>query len=74
MQQSTSRRREDKWRYGNGGQKWLRMTTVVDNEDTRDWATDCDGEGGEQAVRDSGDSGVVMMAAAAEDSSGGQQW
>ncbi len=47
---------------------------VVDNEDTRDWAADCDGEGQDRAVRDGGDSGVVMMAAAAEDSGNGQQW
>ncbi len=49
------------------------MTMVADNNDTRDWAADCNGEGREQVVRDNGDSGVVMMAAAAEDSGGGQR-
>jgi hypothetical protein len=43
------------------------MTTVADNDNTHDWAADCDGEGRERAVRDGGDSGVVMMAAAAAD-------
>jgi hypothetical protein len=47
---------------------------VADDDDMRDWAADCDGEGQEQVVRDGGDSGVVMMAAAAEDSGGGWQW
>ncbi len=47
---------------------------VVDNNDTCDWAADCNGEGGEQALRDSRDSGVVMMAAAAEEDRGGQRW
>jgi hypothetical protein len=42
------------------------MMTVMDNNNTRDWAADCNGEGQEQAVRESGDSGVVMMAVAAE--------
>ncbi len=46
------------------------MTTVADNNDTHDWAADCNGEGRERAVRDGGDSGVVMMAAAAEDCGG----
>ncbi len=41
--------------------------TVADDNNTRDWAADCDGEGREQAVRDGGDSGVVMMAAAVVD-------
>ncbi len=45
---------------------------MVDNEDMRDWVADCNGEGQERAVRDGGDSGVVMMAAAAEDGSGGR--
>jgi hypothetical protein len=48
------------------------MTTVVDDDDTRDWVADCDGEGQERAVRDGGDSGVVMMAAAVEEGSGGR--
>ena len=46
------------------------MTTVADDNDTRDWAADCNWEGREQVVRDGGDSGVVMMAAAAEDGGG----
>ncbi len=49
------------------------MTTVADDNNTRDWAADYNEEGQEQVVRDGGDSGVVMMAAAREDSSGGQQ-
>ncbi len=40
---------------------------MADNNDTHDWVADCDGEGRERAVRDGGDSGVVMMAAAVED-------
>ncbi len=63
-QQSTSCWREDKWRYGDGGQQWWRMTMVVDNNDMRDWVADCDEEGQEQAVTDGRDSRVVMMAAA----------
>ena len=53
---------------------------AADDDGLRDWAADYDGEGQEWAVRDSGDSGVAMMAvakmAAAEDSGGGwqQQW
>ncbi len=50
------------------------MTTVVDDDDTHDWAADCNGEGQEWVVRDSGDSGVVMMAAVAEDGGSGQRW
>ncbi len=46
---------------------------MADDDDTRDWAADCDGEGRERAVRDSGDRGVVMMAAGAEDSGGGRR-
>jgi hypothetical protein len=50
------------------------MTTVADDNDTRDWAADCDGEGPERVVRDSGDSRVVMMAAAvANNNSKGRQ-
>ncbi len=37
------------------------------------FAVDCDGEGREWAVRNGGDSGVVMMAAVAEDGGNGQQ-
>jgi hypothetical protein len=44
---------------------------VADDDDSRDWATDCNGEGQEQAMRDCGDSGVLMMATAAEDGGGG---
>jgi hypothetical protein len=61
----------DEWRYGNGRQGWWWMTTMADDDDTRDWAADCNGEGQERALRDGGDSRVVMMAAAAEDGSGG---
>ncbi len=50
------------------------MTTVADNDDTRDWVADCDGEGREWAVRDGRDSGVVMMAAGVEDVGGGRRW
>ncbi len=50
------------------------MTTVADDDDTRDCAADCDGEGRERVVRDGGDSGVVMMAVVAEDGGGGQRW
>jgi hypothetical protein len=68
MQQSTSCRREDECKYGNSKRQQWRMTTVADDNNTHDWAADCNGEGQEQAVRDSGDSGVVMKAAVAEDS------
>ncbi len=47
---------------------------VADDKDTQDWAADCDGEGQERAVRDSRDSGVVMMAVAVEDGGGGRRW
>ncbi len=50
------------------------MLTVADDDDMQDWAVDCDGEGRERAVRDGGDSGVVMMAVAVEDSCGGRRW
>ncbi len=50
------------------------MMTVADDNDTQDWAADCDEERRERAVRDGGDSRVVMMAAAAEHGSGGQRW
>jgi hypothetical protein len=71
MQQSTSSWRDDKWRYGNGGRQPWWMTTGVNDDDTRDWAAGCNGEGRERAVRDGGDSGVVMMAVAVEDGGGG---
>jgi hypothetical protein len=48
------------------------MMTVADDNDTHDWVADCNGEGQEQVVRDGGDSGVVMIAVAVEDGSGGQ--
>ncbi len=40
---------------------------MADEEDTQDWAVDCNGEGQERAMRDSRDSRVVMMAVAVED-------
>ncbi len=44
MQQSTCYgRREDKQRYGDGGQRWWWMTMAADNYDTRDWVADCNG-------------------------------
>jgi hypothetical protein len=43
------------------------MTKEVDNDGMHDLVADCDGEGQEWAMRDGGDSGVVMMAAAAKD-------
>ncbi len=50
------------------------MTMVADNNNTRDWVADCNGEGRERAVREGRDRGVVMMAAVVEDGSSGQQW
>jgi hypothetical protein len=47
---------------------------VADDDDMQNWAADFNGEGQERSVRDSRDSGVAMMAAAAEDGSGKQQW
>ncbi len=47
--------------------------TVVDDNDTQDWAADCNGEGQERLVRDSRDGRVVMMAVAVEDGSSGQR-
>jgi hypothetical protein len=46
------------------------MTMVADDNNTHDWAADCDGEGQEWAVRDGRDSGVVTMAAAVEEGGG----
>jgi hypothetical protein len=43
------------------------MTTVTDDNNTQDWAADCNGERRERAVRDSGNGGVVMMAVVVED-------
>jgi hypothetical protein len=50
------------------------MTIVAYNDNTRDWAADCNGEGQERAARDDRDSGVVMMAAAVEEGGGRQRW
>jgi hypothetical protein len=50
------------------------MTTVAEDNNTQDWAADCDEKGWERVVRDGRDSGVVMMAAAAEHGGGGRQW
>ncbi len=47
---------------------------MADDNNTHDWVADCNWEGQEWAVRDGGDSRVVMMAAAAEDAIGGRQW
>jgi hypothetical protein len=47
------------------------MTTMAEDDSTQDWAANYDGEGQEWVARDGGDSGVVMMAAAVEDSGGG---
>ncbi len=47
--------------------------TVADDNNTQDWAAVCDGEGRERAVRDGGESGVVMMAVAVEDGGSGQR-
>jgi hypothetical protein len=60
--------------HGGGRRQW-RTTMAVDDNGSQDRAADYDGEGQEWAVRDDGDSGVAMMAAAkmaaAEDSGGG---
>jgi hypothetical protein len=47
------------------------MMTVADDDNTQDWVADCNGEGQERVVRDSGDSGVVMMAVVVEDGGSG---
>ncbi len=47
---------------------------VADEDNMQDWAADCDGEGQEGAVRDGGESELVMMAVAVEDGGGGQRW
>jgi hypothetical protein len=49
------------------------MMTMADNNGTRDWVADHNGEGRERAARDGGDSGVAIIAAEAEDRVGGQQ-
>ncbi len=43
---------------------------VADDDDTQDWAAGCNQEGCKRAVRDDGDSKVVMMAVAVEDGGG----
>jgi hypothetical protein len=51
------------------------MTTAADDDCLKDRAADHDREGQERAVRDGGDSGVVLMAAtkmAAVEDSGGE--
>ncbi len=45
---------------------------VADDNDTQDWVADCNEEGRERGMSDGGDSGVVMMAAAAEHGGDGQ--
>ncbi len=47
------------------------MIVAADNG-MQDWVLDYDGEGQEWAMREGGDSGVVMMAVAVEDGGGGQ--
>ncbi len=44
---------------------------MTDDDNTCDWAANCNGEGQEQAVRDGKDNEVVMMAAMAKDGGGG---
>jgi hypothetical protein len=44
----------------------------VEDNGMQDWVVDYNGEGRERAVRECGDSGVAMMAAAAEDGDSGQ--
>jgi hypothetical protein len=47
---------------------------VAEDKGMQDWAVDYDeGEGQEQVARKDADSGVAMMAAAAEDGSGRRQ-
>ncbi len=46
---------------------------MVDDNNTQGWEVDCNKEGQEQAVKDSGDSRMVMMAVMADDGSGGRQ-
>jgi hypothetical protein len=46
---------------------------AADDNNMCDWVADCNGEGQELAVRNSGDSEAVMMAAAAEEGVSGQR-
>ncbi len=58
---------------GGGGRRRRRRTTIAaEDKGKQDRAADCDGEGQEWAAREGRDSGVVMMAAAAEDGCDGQ--
>ncbi len=57
-----------------GRQRWQRQTTIAaEDNGMLDRAADYDGEGQERAVREGRDSGVAMMAVAAEDGCSGQQ-
>jgi hypothetical protein len=57
---------------GSGGRQRQRQTTTAADDNCM-WVADYDGEGQEQTIRDGGDIGVVMMAAAAEDGCGGRR-
>ncbi len=60
---------------GGGGQGWQRRTTIAaEGNGMQDWVADCDREGQERAASEGRDSGVVMLAAAEEDGSGGRGW
>ncbi len=39
---------------GEGGQQQQQTTTAADNDGTKDWAADYEGEGGEQAANNDG--------------------
>ncbi len=57
---------------GGGGRQWQRRTMIATEDNgMQDRVADYDGEGQEQAARESGDSGVAMMAAVAKDGGGG---
>jgi hypothetical protein len=60
---------------GGRGQQWQRWTTTAaDDNRMQDWAADYNRKGQEWAARDGGDSGVAMMAVAAEVGGGRQGW
>ncbi len=60
---------------GGSGRRWQRRTTIaVEDNGMQDWAADYDKQGKERVVREGRDSGVGIMAAAAEGGSGRQQW
>jgi hypothetical protein len=60
---------------GGGGQQWGRRTMIAaEYNGMQDWAADYNRKGQEWVAREGGDSGVAMMAAAAEDGGSGQQW